>query len=178
MFGAFEILENGLAGAALSLAGTYLVAMRKGAERLDHEQQAIIQINETQIASQAANIAQLNQSLSKPQRTSVEEHHYQVAKAILAKHGESARSILRHLRTLGELQIAPWFVTPLPEGIPTREHLVRVLDGLSSEHVVNVEHTITPGLELAVDVWRISSGFAAALDELLYAESGSDSSQT
>jgi hypothetical protein len=121
-------------------------------------------------------VARLNVALLRAPRTPVTEHHYQLAKDLLPKHGEDGRRTLQHIRKLGELRIAGWHTVNYPEGISERKRIADVLQALGNDGLLR-KRLDNPHTGSEEEVWQIPESFANALDDLLYPESISESAQ-
>jgi hypothetical protein len=71
-----ETLANGFIGLCVSLVGTYLIAIRKGAENLD-----VLRADE--LAGRDSKIQELTIKLQVPKRSDVDEHHFRMAQDAL-----------------------------------------------------------------------------------------------
>jgi hypothetical protein len=163
-----DVMET-LAISALSFLGslglTFLVSAIKAPKLLDDERQTAMQNQTALSATQTIEIARLNQALAKPARTPVQEHHYELAKSALSKHGSEARLLLRHLRLHGTIKIGSGFVLTLPAGL-NRQTATELLATLKNDHLV--KETFVPSPNGTDSIWEIAPGMVEARDELLY----------
>jgi len=162
-----ETLVSAIVGLGVSLVGTYVIAVWKAAEALDAEQRAKL----------------AGADLVKRRRTPSEEHHFNLVKAAIARRGEAAVTVLRHLRTHSRIVFrgnsiqgrAIWAVTALPPAMNKDETLL-VLNRLTVDGVVTpTQNSVPDGSE---DVFEIAPGVVSVVDDLIYPASSSESSQT
>jgi hypothetical protein len=174
-----ETLTSGFVGLALSLAGTYVIAMRKGAEILDTEQRS------RTTAAEAEN-QRLNSVLNdKPKQVSVlDQHRFEIVKAATATLGAEAIQTLRHLRAIGKITLG-YEEPSIPVGIGN-DRVRDILQGLKAHGVIDEEEVGPPPAstgshpERLTDhtlrslrtkhVYRIAPEMEKAVDELLGAE--------
>jgi hypothetical protein len=173
-----ETLENGFIGLVVSLVGTYLIAVRKGAEAID-----------TAWGAEYSALRKQVEQLTPPKRTLSEEHHYNEAKAALETLGAKAIVLLRHLKKHGELTFIapqsigspgpPYTQSPLPEGLNVNETYVCLGDCARKSLVTPVHRTVSLGPNYTYPAiyidYRIAEGMKEALDELLYQPSSGGS---
>jgi hypothetical protein len=89
-----EAVMDGLIGVIVSLCGTGLIALWKGAKTLDAD-----------LHSRIAKLEDLHRNLgAKPTRSAAEEHYYQVARTELANVSEQSKAVLRHSWEHGRLE--------------------------------------------------------------------------
>ena len=138
-------ITTGVGALAVSLLGNYLIAMRRGAERLDSELRG-------QIAEQNKLITQ------QPTRTPTEQHYYQVSKAEWDVLSVGAKQIVRHI----------WahqtFAAGEPiAGLDTGDVMVALLGELST--VCFLRKRDLPGYPIW---WEPVPAYRSAIEELLY----------
>jgi hypothetical protein len=155
-----DLLLSALFGLCLSLAGTWIIALWKGAESLDAALRNELTKRDTKILSYET-------AHHKPQRTPAEHHRYKSAQLALDRLGEPALMALRHLSTYGELVFGLTH-PPLPEGMNLGEamniYLACVGEGLAARRDINANiDTECPSV-----IFQIAPGMKAALEELLY----------
>jgi uncharacterized membrane-anchored protein YhcB (DUF1043 family) len=155
-----DVAESGLLGLAVSLAGNYVIAMRKGAEVLDAGIRKESEAHQQTITTLRANLDEFK----KPRRTTAEEHHYATAKAALETLGEDSAVVLRHLSQHGSLLFGS-MDPPVPKGMNARDTRA-LLNVCLNEGLVTLKTTDKPG---GFDyTYAIAPGMKPALDELLY----------
>ena len=172
-----ETLENGLLGAVFSLVGTYLIAMRKGAETLDAEQRSKVTIAESKTDKLAAECQRLASMLEKPKRTPAEEYHHGMVAAAIKERGEPAKIALRHLRHQGTVTVTAnrdsgnLDCSSVPPGIAAKAFCA-MLGQLVVDQIVK-GMTEYPSFNQTRSTFKLAPEFIGALDELLYTESKS-----
>jgi hypothetical protein len=155
---------------------TFIVSLIRSPKILDDERQNVISTRDAQIVKQDSTIEQLKSALANPKKTPAELHCYNLARAALTRHGESAKGALR-LMLQQEMITADWHQTrpTIPEiAAPTEAR--KVLSPLAEDGLITMQERYVPdsGSE---QVWGIVPTMRSALEELLYPESNSDSSQ-
>jgi hypothetical protein len=164
-----ETFTSGAIGLVVSMVGTYLIGVWKGAEALDAGLRVTIEDRNQTVAERDREIqekARTIQALSaKPKRTAAEEHHYLTAQTALQKLGEDCITVLRHLRTHDTLTFGE-FDAQTPTGMTVEKTRV-ILDHCVTEHLATVRaHSSRSGY---VDhTYEIAPGMKTVLDELLY----------
>ncbi len=150
---------------------TFIFSLVKAPKLLDDERQAAIRAKDAQITEHACTIGRL----TKPKRTASEQHYYEISKAAIQKHGDAARTILRLILLHAEMRTADWHEPqPNPPDLSMGD-VDRILNKLRADHVLGMQ-IINPEFQ-SEQVWTIPSAMKSALDELLYAEGNSDSTQ-
>jgi uncharacterized membrane protein YccC len=150
-----DVVINGIVGACIGFVGTVVISFLRSPRLLDQEAQSTIK-------RQASRIAELES----PPRSASEQHHYDLAKAAIGKHGELAIKALRHLRLHDQVVFGLLQPTQPPEGMSLTSFR-ETLNALTGSHVVAAtSKVVSPGnIE---NVYRLSPGVEAAMDELLY----------
>ncbi|MEP6534301.1 MAG: hypothetical protein ABJF23_03225 [Bryobacteraceae bacterium] len=156
-----ETITNGVVGLLMALCGTYLIAIRKGAESLDTGLRNELAARDLNIQQKSDTIQQLTQH---PKRTPSEEHAYTIAEAALQKLGPDCRDVLRLLKLRGSLSFGR--LNPvLPDGM-NAESTREVLNRCEAEHLVSkesIQHATSWEYKFTV-----APGMIPALDKLLY----------
>ena len=162
-----ETITNAVVGLAMALVGTYLIALRSGAQAIDTGLQNEISQRDSSIGElnldvqqKALAIQKLNE---KPKRTASEEYHFNLAKDAIERYGEPARVVLRHLHNQGKM-IFGFYPPTLPVGMElnqTRE----ILNSLKG-HVV--AYTMVKHVGGCDYVYEIAPAIMPLLDELIY----------
>jgi cell division protein FtsB len=152
-----------------SLLGSYVIAMRRGAESLDtHWQQRIGQRNE-QLDTERERVKNLNAEIEdlkkKPGRSIPDERDFNAVKSLLEKHQEDDKTVLGFLLKVGKMkQSHGWNLAPLPKGF-THDRTQIALNKLAQDDLVIRENTNIPGgWEL---VWQVAPWAIQHLRELL-----------
>ncbi len=170
VYGIRETIENGLIGLVISLVGTYLIAMRKGAEVLDLARD-----------TESLTLRREVDRLTPPKRTPQQQHYYDQAKTALEELGENERIVLKHLKNHGKITLMapppgvggpPSVQSPLPHGMSPKD-AYESLESCVAKSLVSREYrdvTISPNHphpNRYMD-YHIAEGMKAGLEELLY----------
>jgi hypothetical protein len=163
-----ESVVNGSIGLALSMVGTYGIAMRRGAENLDREHEDKIKLQGDELAIEKARVRNLNaevEDLKKPKRTAFEEKEYQIIKSTVDGYDELHKDVLRHLLRVGKMtETFMVQLSPLPPKL-NRDATTKILNQFAADNIAFIERG--QGLRGFEDVWQIAPGAIRALNELL-----------
>ncbi len=154
-----ETLVIGVGGFALSILGTYVIAMRKGAEVLDAQRH-------DDLSARDRTITELSAKLEDSRRDPSEEHHRAIAARELSSLSATAKQVLRYIWTNGKLEEQDLQNLALPEldTVAVRQVLDGELRNLQimqrhEWHDFSGDHTS----------WEIPPGFRTILGKLLFA---------
>ena len=155
-----NLFLSALVGFCLSLAGTGIIALWKGAESLDAALRDKLSERDTKILSYET-------EHRKPQRTPAEDHRYKSAELALVRLGQPAFIALRHLSTYGELVFGLTH-PPLPEGMGLGQAMNVYRACVEEGLVVRRDINANIDTECPSVIFQIAPGMKAALEELLY----------
>jgi len=157
-----ETASSALIGLAVSLVGTYLIAMRKGAETLDAGLRRDITGKTKEIQQQTDIIKKLSES---PKRTPAEEHHYTEAARAIANLSPEAKTVAKHIYSHGKVCAPGGRIVVRGLTVP------QSMDALNGDLASVPFIARVPG-ELAgigsVLCWEIVQEYKSALAELLF----------
>jgi hypothetical protein len=147
-------LMVGITSLILSMIGSYLISMRRGAAALDVSRE-----------EESLKLRQTIELLTPPKRTAAEEYKYAEAERSLVKLGDSAKTVLRFVMKHGVLKFVPNMDPPAPEGMTPRE-MRAIMDACEKESLISINKTPTPaGADYS---YIIAPGMKSVLDDLLY----------
>lgn len=155
----------GLVSLTLSLIGSYVISIRRGAERLDTELHDEISKKQASIREAQTRNEELKSLLAKPKRTAIEEREYQGVKTILEKYGEPEKDLLRYIRMHGKIKETYIMgFSSLPPNLKPEE-AKSLLGKLVIHNLVSMEQT--QALRGFENTWQLAPGAVPALTELL-----------
>jgi hypothetical protein len=96
-------------------------------------------------------------------RAPKEEARYKKAQAALEKHGEQARTVVRHLQNVDEFKEGAAYDDPAPTGV-SRQQMREMLERLREEELLAMTMVEGP---TPSRTYRIAPGMKAVLDELV-----------
>ena len=163
-----ETLVSALVGLIISMGGTYLIAMRKGAETLDSnwhtqvgEKQDLLNAETARSNALAVEVGDLKRT----RRTPFQEKEYQRIKGLMGDYDEDCMAVLRYLMRHGKMgKYQGGAIENLPDRLDCKRAEIALKKLL--ENQVVTQETITQG-NMRRQEWTIAPGVNSALEELL-----------
>jgi len=163
-----EVIESGLVGVVVTVAGTYLHSRRKGAEALDAQWGQKSGQQEAELAGKRLQIKSLQAEVNElkiPKRTPRQVKDYEEVSAILKDADVKEITILDHLRKVEKMSKSDQSgLGPLPSNFD-RQQAEYALIGLVGKRLVVCDHLDLSGRwEVR---WRIADWAKPHVEELL-----------
>ena len=160
-----DILINGLLGApialALSVLGTYFIAMRKAAEALDTAAQS-------EITNRDNIISALRTEISESKLDRAEEYHYKVAEGEIATWTENCKEFVRRIYENHRISAGP-DLKNRSRGIDEKE-LGKCIHKLDGSRIIKKNTSHDRGTQIW---WEIVPEYRSAISKLLYTDNKS-----
>lgn len=157
-----DVIIHGAAGLVIAFIGSVVISVIRTPKLLDDDRDTAYIAVQSTIQEQVARITALE---TKPPRTASEQHHYEIAKAAIQKHGETGITVLRHLKLHGQVVFGDFHSVQPPAGMDVQSFR-STLNALTGSHVV-VMATKNTGAIFEY-VYTLAPGVDASMEELLY----------